>query len=99
MHQNGTNGPFHTLWLSMFHNARSHRARKDEGRNILLRKLTNITSTNGLLIFIAAVVAVAAIYGAWWWLGWYIAPKTATDRKDHVQVVVVDSWMVAPSSS
>jgi len=73
----------------MFHNARSHRARKDEGRNILLRKLTNITSTNGLLIFIAAVVAVAAIYGAWWWLGWYIAPKTATDRKDHVQVVVV----------
>jgi hypothetical protein len=49
----------------------------------MLRKLLYI-----LLICVGALVA-AAIYGAWRWLGWYIAPVTATDRKDHVQVMAV----------
>src|SRR5215217_4166026 len=34
-------------------------------------------------------VAAAAIYGAWLLLGWYIAPESPTDRKDHVQVIAV----------
>ena len=34
-------------------------------------------------------VAAAAIYGAWLLLGWYIAPESPTDRKDHVQVLAV----------
>ena len=50
----------------------------------MLRKLSNI-----LLICIAAAVAAAAIYGMWVLLGWYIAPESATDRKDHVQVMAV----------
>jgi len=44
---------------------------------------------NVLLICVGAIVAAAAIYGVWRWLGWYIAPETATDRKDLVQVMVV----------
>jgi len=42
-----------------------------------------------LLVFAGAVIAVAAIYGTWILLGWYIDPASPTDRKDHVQVVVV----------
>ena len=48
------------------------------------RKTTNI-----LLICVGTVVALAAIYGTWVLLGWYIAPETPTDRKDHVQVMAV----------
>jgi hypothetical protein len=48
------------------------------------RKLRNL-----LIICAAAVVSVAFIYGAWRLLGWYIAPETATDRKDHILVLAV----------
>ncbi len=42
-----------------------------------------------LIICAATVVAAAFIYGVWRWLGWYIAPESPTDRKDHVQVMAV----------
>ena|SRR5215203_3859512 len=50
----------------------------------MLRKTIKI-----ILIVVAAVVAAAVIYGVWRWLGWYIAPESPTDRKDHVQVLAV----------
>ena len=42
-----------------------------------------------ILSVVAPVVTAAVIYFTWRWLGWYIAPETPTDRKDHVQVLAV----------